>query len=124
MKCSHDACNRERESGSSYCNQCIQLPTKECNCCSGGLPENAEHRFTADQVQEAIDQAASFAIMFQEERDRRKTQEIVCGHEHRGHCCFSISTFWWFLTKRCVWHKDQATCCVGYFPTCREKGLR
>jgi hypothetical protein len=32
-KCLHDLCVRERVKGSKFCNECIQLPTKECNHC-------------------------------------------------------------------------------------------
>jgi hypothetical protein len=32
-KCSHDKCKRERVKDSKYCDECIQLPTKECNFC-------------------------------------------------------------------------------------------
>jgi hypothetical protein len=32
-KCSHWLCTRERENGSKYCDQCVQLPTKQCNHC-------------------------------------------------------------------------------------------
>jgi hypothetical protein len=32
-KCSHTVCTRQKEEGSNYCNQCIQLNTKECNFC-------------------------------------------------------------------------------------------
>lgn len=33
MKCCHDVCIRDRVKGSKYCDQCIQLLTKECNYC-------------------------------------------------------------------------------------------
>jgi hypothetical protein len=37
-KCSHDLCQNNAATGSSYCNRCIQLPTRECNFC------NVEHQ--------------------------------------------------------------------------------
>ena len=32
-KCSHTVCTRQKSEGSDYCNQCVQLNTKECNFC-------------------------------------------------------------------------------------------
>jgi hypothetical protein len=32
-KCSHKVCTRQKVEGSDYCNQCVQLNTKECNFC-------------------------------------------------------------------------------------------
>lgn len=37
-KCSHDLCKNEVNTDSTYCNSCIQLPTRECNFC------NVEHQ--------------------------------------------------------------------------------
>lgn len=33
-KCSHDLCQNNAVEGSSYCNRCIELPTRECNFCN------------------------------------------------------------------------------------------
>ncbi len=54
-KCEHDACKRERAIGSKYCDECIQLPAKECNFCDGGLPENEGMRKIAGEIQRNID---------------------------------------------------------------------
>ena len=33
-KCGHDYCQNNAVDGSSYCNRCIHLPTRECNFCN------------------------------------------------------------------------------------------
>ena len=41
MKCRHDKCKRKADEGDNcfgYCNQCIQLNTKECNFCLMEFP--------------------------------------------------------------------------------------
>ncbi|MFA5247897.1 MAG: hypothetical protein WCX79_00485 [Candidatus Paceibacterota bacterium] len=35
-KCAHKKCTRNAAEGSKFCDQCIQLPTKECNYCEVG----------------------------------------------------------------------------------------
>jgi hypothetical protein len=40
-KCSHDLCQNNAATGLSYCNRCIQLPTRECNFC------NVEHQHSS-----------------------------------------------------------------------------
>jgi hypothetical protein len=47
-KCSHDLCLNESESGSVYCKDCIQLPTRECNYCN--LAEMTENRALAEYI--------------------------------------------------------------------------
>ena len=50
MKCSHDACKKDRESKSKFCNQCIQLNTKACNYCT----EEKMVEKKTDKVKETI----------------------------------------------------------------------
>ena len=38
-KCSHELCNNKRETGSRFCNLCVQLPTIECNFCNKNNPK-------------------------------------------------------------------------------------
>jgi hypothetical protein len=54
-KCSHDLCLNEAEPGSQYCNECIQLPTRECNFCH--LAEMTDNRRIADEIQRNINRA-------------------------------------------------------------------
>lgn len=35
-KCSHTVCTRLHDGESKYCNECIQVKSKECNWCKGG----------------------------------------------------------------------------------------
>jgi hypothetical protein len=51
-KCAHDLCIRNAADGSKYCDQCIQLSTRECNYCA--LIVKTENRIVADKVQSAI----------------------------------------------------------------------
>jgi hypothetical protein len=51
-KCAHDLCMRNAEEGSKYCDQCIQLSTRECNYCK--LVVKTENRKLAEEVQSAI----------------------------------------------------------------------
>jgi len=48
-KCAHDLCIRNAVEGSKYCDQCIQLSTKECNYCE--LMIITENRILADEIQ-------------------------------------------------------------------------
>jgi small-conductance mechanosensitive channel len=44
-KCSHDSCENNAITGSSYCNNCIQLPAKICNFCN---TEQLEFSYSTD----------------------------------------------------------------------------
>lgn len=56
-KCSHDACKNDVCEGSTYCNRCIQLPTKLCNFCNTEGFEyhyDAKHTLLIDIIAELI----------------------------------------------------------------------
>lgn len=58
-KCSHDSCENNAETGSEYCNRCIQLPTKLCNFCNSSgpsypFPYDAKHELLINILVELL----------------------------------------------------------------------
>lgn len=56
-KCAHNICIRNVAEGNKYCDQCIQIPARECNYCA--LMVKTENRKLAEEVQSAIDKRGS-----------------------------------------------------------------